>query len=302
MTAKGIYVFAPAGGAAATVAQVKAGPFTDVAGFDWLAGWNKLEPSKGVYDFSVVDDALDAADAWGKHSQLCLLPGFEEPAWLLTSVPTIQIQQFNTGKFVTMCNPVSPAYLTELCSLIAAFGLHNVNDGSIDSVQCSGLGDQGEMVMGKPVNGEWADYGVTPATLLAAWQQVINAWYAAFPHTVRSLAIEEPLNRALPMLGELITWIAATHPMMALQQNGLSDATVAGRNQYWLDLQAWHAAGRPVGWQMFAGGNDALSLAQAFTTGLAAGGSFFQIYLDDILNPANATVLQTLAVNLAKRP
>lgn len=299
---KGIYVFAPAGNAVRDVAYVKAGPFTQVDGFDWLCGWNRVITTPGVYDWTPVDSARAAADSWGKTSQLCMLPGFALPPYVLTRFPTMTIHQHQTGRDVIMCVPTDPGFLVELMSWIGAFGSHCSGDSDIASVQTTGLGDQGEMVYGELVSGTPVSYGITQSTLLAAWQQVVNAWERAFPRTQRSLAIGEPLGAHLPILPTLVPWLATNRPHMALQQNGLKATTPDGAGSLWSYLHGWHVAGRLAGWQMYGSGAANGDLATALNIGMAAGASYFQVYLADIVNPANTKVLERLAAYIATLP
>jgi hypothetical protein len=299
---RGIYVFASGNNAAHVVQQVKTGPFQDVAGFDWVIGWDKVIPKRGVYDWSVLDAARAAADSFGKPSQLCMEPGFAEPAYVLTTCPVVQIQQRVTGKFVTMAVPSSAAYLTELDSWIRALKLHLIGASDIASVQATGCGDQGEMALGKLVTGVWADYGMTPTTLGAAWQHVIDTWAQTFSPLPRSLAIDEPFGSGARILPTLLKWLATAHPDMALQQNGLKDSTGTSPVGLYGDLRAWAAAHRPTGWQMFGYGAQNGNLAKALAIGEGVAPSYFQIYVQDIINPANTATLEALADYLAGVP
>ena len=101
------------------------------------------------------------------------------------------------------------------------------------------------------------------------------------------------------MLPTLLPWIEAEYgARVTLQQNGLSAFTGEGVGSYWADLKA---AGQwtTVGWQMFGSGLANGSLETAFGIGLAAGGSYFQVYVADILDAGQTPALESLAAQLA---
>lgn len=50
--------------------------------------WAALEPKKGQFDFSSVEEAFQIADSKHKTIQIALLPGFWTPDWLLDELPS----------------------------------------------------------------------------------------------------------------------------------------------------------------------------------------------------------------------
>jgi glycosyl hydrolase family 42 (putative beta-galactosidase) len=50
--------------------------------------WATLEPKKGQFDFSLLEEAFKVADSKHKTIQLGLLPGFSTPGWLLDELPS----------------------------------------------------------------------------------------------------------------------------------------------------------------------------------------------------------------------
>jgi hypothetical protein len=299
-SAEGIFVFTAAGGGAATVEKVAAGPFPKVQGYDWIDGWKNIEPSPGSYDFSPLLAAIEAAHAKGQLSQVAIIPGFEAPAWLLPECKTVPVV-LGTGP-ATICVPTDPNFVKAWLALIAAAGKALTGVPGLVSVQTTGLGDQGEMILKHPSDGSsWASHGVDTQTLLAGWEQVIDAWSAAFPSTTLSLAIEEPIagnqgDVKSAVLEPLLFYLQTRYgKRIMLQQNGLAAGTVEGKTSYWQDLKnasAWTT----VGWQMFGYGSQNGDLETAFKTGLSAGGKFFQVYEQDIVNPSLTPALEFLAV------
>jgi hypothetical protein len=64
-------------------------PYTDaidnpaISGLFLYFDWATLEPQKGQFDFSLLEEAFRVADSKHKTVQLALLPGFSTPRWLL---------------------------------------------------------------------------------------------------------------------------------------------------------------------------------------------------------------------------
>jgi len=167
------------------------------------------------------------------------------------------------------------------------------------SVQASGLGDQGEMTLSPPTTGTWADVGVTTASLLAGWKQVLTTWHASLPASIpAALAIEEPLGIGVSdVLGPLIPWIRSHFGSTVwIQQNALR-ATTSETSGYWPILRK-ASRWTDTGWQMFGYGSENGNLETAFEIGLASHARYFQVYLADIIDPAQTQPLEYLASRL----
>jgi hypothetical protein len=264
-------------------------------GIDWVIGWRLIEPSAGVYDWSLVDDDLAAASAAGYGSFVEIIPGEDTPAWALAECPTVQLTLQNSDTPVSICVPTSAQFLSLWTQMIAAFGRRYNGRPGLTMVQATGCGVQGEMQLPDHSAAFWSQYGLTSQTLLAAWEQVIGAWRLALPDIPSSLAIEEPLgNGNSDVLHPLLTYV---HDHFGadvwVQQNGLRQGTQTSPGSYGGDLAA--AAGwTRVGWQMFGAGATNGDLATALTDGLAAHPSFYEVYLSDILTASSAPPLDSL--------
>ena len=295
----GIFVFDAAANAATAVADVVGGPFPDVQGFDWTVSWATLEPTSpmsGSYQWSVLDNAVTAAANAGFTSQITVLPGTQAPQWVIAACPDVTITLLHTQKVVTIAVPTSTCFLDDWTTFIAALGAHLAGAAGITSVQASGLGDQGEMTLSPPTTGTWADVGVTTASLLAGWKQVLTTWRASLPPSIPSaLAIEEPLGIGVSnVLGTLIPWVHSHFGSKVwIQQNALR-ATTPETSGYWPILRnasKW----TNTGWQMFGYGTENGDLETAFKIGLASHAHYFQVYLADILDSTKTAALEYLA-------
>jgi hypothetical protein len=59
-----------------------------ISGLFLYYDWATLEPKKGQFDFSLLEEAFKIADSKHKTIQLGLLPGFSTPGWLLDELPS----------------------------------------------------------------------------------------------------------------------------------------------------------------------------------------------------------------------
>jgi hypothetical protein len=297
----GIFVFNAAGNATNAVADVLAGPLPhqDVRGFDWVVGWKTLEPTSGVYVWNVLDHAVATAAIAGFASQITVLPGTSSPAWVIGACPQVTVTLLHTQQVVTIAVPTSICFLDDWTTLIAALGAHLATLTGVTSVQASGLGDQGEMTLSPPTSGTWADVGVTTASLLAGWKQVLNTWHTFLPASIpAALAIEEPLGIGVSdVLGPLIPWVHSHFGASVwIQQNALR-ATTSETTGYWPILRK-ASRWTDTGWQMFGFGTENGDLETAFKIGLASHARYFQIYLADILDPTQTAAQEYLASHL----
>ena len=297
----GIFVFDAAGNAAAAISEVLTGPLPrqDVRGFDWTVSWSSLEPTSGAYQWTVLDNAVAAAAGAGFTSQITVLPGTQAPPWVITACPDVSITLLHTQKVVTIAVPTSTCFLNDWTTFIAALGAHLASATGVTSVQASGLGDQGEMTLSPPTSVTWASVGVTTASLLAGWEEVLTKWRTSLPASIPSaLAIEEPLGIGVSnVLGSLIPWVRSHFGSNVwLQQNGLR-ATTSETTGYWPILRK-ASRWTNTGWQMFGYGTENGDLETAFKIGLASHARYFQVYLADILDATKTKALEYLASQL----
>src|SRR5271167_356237 len=59
-----------------------------ISGLFLYYDWATLEPKKGQFDFSLLEEAFKVAESKHKTIQLGLLPGFSTPGWLLDELPS----------------------------------------------------------------------------------------------------------------------------------------------------------------------------------------------------------------------
>jgi hypothetical protein len=289
--AQGIFVFASPN--PKTVSQIANSSFPGVQGYDWHVAWRDIEPSRGVFNFKSEDAAISAAAAAGKSSQVAVISGEYEPAWVTAACPDMKVVTSNGDALIAV--PVTSCFAALLGEMIAAVGAHYNKNLDVVSIQSDGLGVQGEMTMGnKLVSGTYAGFGITPTTLLAGWERAITEWRTAAPRVPSSLAISEPLGPKLPMVVSLLSWVHKTYGgAVFVQQNGLKASTATESGSLWSDVKS--ATGWTTGgWQMYGFGSQNGNLSSAFHIGVAASAAFVQVYVEDVVNPSDVSAMKYL--------
>jgi len=206
----------------------------------------------------------------GLHPHVHGVPGTTAPVWVIDDCPQVTVALLHTGTVAPMAVPTSSCFLTAWEAFIAALGAHLASTTGVTSVQASGLGDQGEMTLSPLTTGTWAEVGVTTASLLAGWKQVLTTWHTYLPASVpAALAIEEPLGiGASNVLEPLIPWVHSHFKSNVwLQENALR-ATTPETSGYWPILKK-ASRWTDTGWQMFGYGTENGDLETSFEIGLA---------------------------------
>ncbi len=118
---------------------------TTVAYCRWF--WEKLEPSEGVYDFSMIDKALDACRQRGQTLALRLMP-FGAAYVGQAGLPDWYIKKYPTQKWhaTDMLAPVydAPGYFERFGGLIAEFARRYDAHPLLETVDVAFLGPWGE--------------------------------------------------------------------------------------------------------------------------------------------------------------
>ena len=169
--------------------------------------WRELEPSKGRYDFSQIDEQLAAAKARGGKFGFRIQSACTGCGSSLTDMPTgVSSTSCHAGARTTVAVPNylademqrgwcfqlngtqnyapdwnDPAYLSRLNALLHALGARYDRDPRLGWVDISAYGDWGEWHVY-----QWpypAPTGATPITL-ANGDAIVDMNHAAFPHKI----------------------------------------------------------------------------------------------------------------------
>ena len=307
--------------------------FTDpsVSGVDIFMQWSRLEPESGVFDWSVLDCVFAEADNHNKFVALTLSPGFTTPSWVL-QLPGVQTQNFSFEYFNTNApsrplplpwnQPYLQTWFTALKAVAARYGTNPefrlIAVGGPTSVSTEmSLPDRtsGDSALPASANGsdisEWQSLGYTPSRYSSAWKEAFSNYHQIFPHQFLGLAL---------------------YPGLPIGENGQPDPTQKVATE--LDVVAAGLQYKEVfalGEAGIRGGvpppsdpayNTVMAKCGSIVTGFQnsrsatadptdqgppdlalghvadAGASFWEVYVQDVLNPSMQSAMTKAAAQL----
>lgn len=162
-----------------------------VRGAEIITSWAQVEPSPGVYDWSLIDQAAALWAAQGKRIairvQSLTVQGDGFPSWLSTVGAQI-ITDHNGLKAPVYWDPI---YLAQLHSMIDALAARYDGDARVLWVQAA-VGVWGETKVQDDINSThlppavtqpWFNAGYTDAVWFATIQKIVGYYLAAFHKT-----------------------------------------------------------------------------------------------------------------------
>jgi hypothetical protein len=223
-TFKGIYVV---GGNLKTPqsilpAAIYATPYIDGVIVGGL--WNQIEPSPGVYDWSIVDQEITRAVASNKKIAINVTAGAYAPSWLYAAPYNVPHDTFLWGNHdgangscdpYVLPAPWDPQYEQAWASMMSAYAQHLQSIpgayAATTRVRLTGINtltDELHLAFCSTSNGLalWQGLGYTPDKLLAAAKVLMSATNAAFPDKILSLSVIEA--GGLPLIndaGQVVT-------------------------------------------------------------------------------------------------
>lgn len=288
---------------------------TPAAGISWRYRWSDIEPSPGVYDWTPIDNSINAARAVHLPVILHVIAGIYSPSWVLAQSRTVSVPNVyfpNTGPYPTVATvpvPWDPTYLTDWESFSRAFAARYDGNSEIYLVDLSGGGDIGDMYLPADMTA-WRAAGYSDAALVSAWQQIITTYAQAFTKTPIGLSIAESFSCnsvsdgftnptctagwKSDVLQPLAAWIAATYPgHIWMQNNGLKPKYSSG---IFLTRQILRAdcQSTTVGYQMGGAMNSPTALYDSFAVARQDQVGYVEVYPDDLSNASDAAALNFL--------
>jgi hypothetical protein len=284
-----IYAFAGHSNPTALVASLP----RVVGGVSWIFSWKQIETAPGVFNWSAVDAAIAASSGSGRKTMLRIDGGATSPSWVPDQITlTFQPMGPQPLQTVTMPKTWSATYLADFSSFIRAFGARYNPDSRVTRVEMAGAGYQGEMAL--PQWPGWIGAGYSDALMTSAWEQIIGTYKASFPNKQLGMDYGEPLQVYYQShIDPAVLAYARTFSNINWQQNGLK-ATTSLTWSTFKTLLSLSTTTR-IGWQMWGGNNTAAYLMSAFQVAIASHASYVEVYLNDCVNPANASALAYLA-------
>jgi uncharacterized protein (TIGR03437 family) len=203
-----------------------------VPGVDGVAivlGWNSIEPSKGQYVWTLLDQWIATVSSLGKKIDLVIPAGSSTPAWLFQAGATqlsftISPHGGQTGvcDSVNIAAPWDPVFLAQWDAMLGALSAHLTAAGTYNAitlVRLTGINRTTEE-MRLPAEtaastglacvsnslATWQQAGYRPSLLLQGWNAILASFMKYFPG--KSFAVSIIPNDAFPGIaqdGSLIT-------------------------------------------------------------------------------------------------
>ncbi|MDO8413407.1 MAG: hypothetical protein Q7S51_06440 [Gallionellaceae bacterium] len=272
-----------------------------VDGIAVRANWSALETASGVYDWTIVNNAVTAASVAGKKVTLHILPtGTSTPAWLYSSASAASYTYTLPGASTSTTDPVpwDNIYLTRWASLINALADHLTASGVTAKIQAISItAPVPEMSLAAC---DQLPTSYVSATYSQAWRTTIDAAQSAFPNTQKLLPVPVDsickqdmtgptfykglLNYALQTYGGGFAMFAADlNAQGSWRIDGVSDVSSAPINLQFI----WQASSDP-------GNRMQGTLKDAICKGLNSYKSnYFEVYQED-LSSTSAPVQQAI--------
>ncbi|MFI4898842.1 MAG: beta-galactosidase [Phycisphaerales bacterium JB059] len=168
----------PEGSVLADVAEL---PFVD--GVLVRINWADVQPSEGVFDFSLIDQQIARIETYGKKISLAIVGGPQSPPWLADAGAEMFQYEFN-GMTQSIPIPWDEVYLDKWHGLVDAVGAAYTDEDAISLVyitHSSANGFEMQLPFSPFDQINWTQAGYTADLLVDAWVSTIGAFASAFP-------------------------------------------------------------------------------------------------------------------------
>lgn len=203
----------------------------NIPGVDGVAlviGWNAIEPSKGQFDWTLLDQWIGQIAALGKKIDLVVPAGGSMPAWLFQPLPngggavdlnftiTPHGGQTSVCQTVDIAAPWDPAFLTHWDAMLAALSAHMKSAGTYNAitlVRITGVNRTTEELRLPNQTAEstglacvtdaiatWQKAGYRPSLLLQGWNAILGSFIKSFPD--KPFAVSIIVSGAFPAIAE----------------------------------------------------------------------------------------------------
>ena len=255
--------------------------------------WGSIETARGAYDFSIIDAALNLAKQNDKRLSFTVKMGYFTPKWVYSEGVALW-SAISGPDLGTMPLPWDPIYLDIVREFTNALGDRFDQDPALSYIQMQGFAQSGELYCAnsEPDNSNLIKLGGIPTWLDAA-KKITRFYMNAFPRTPLFVALARPFLYSAGVQAEKDYASWGTTKFLGhfgVMCNSLSCRSDTG----YYPNQAVHDY-RPSGFQMVCTARDVErmsgTLEQALDNGIDIGGQFFEVYYQDVQNPAYQPML-----------
>ena len=273
----------------------------DVAGVAWRSTWKQVEPSDGIWDWSRLDSALDAAAAVGKRVTIHIgVSGGAWPTWLTTAGAATYSGPNVLGGTVTDPVPWDSIFLSRYDRLIRQLASHVAGRGQTALVRAVSVGAPVSEMSLVACSAGLLGSGATSVTYsrsqyLSAWTGATNSATSAFPGV--TVVVSAPVAQICAPDGDGAAFYSELMNPLTSVSVFAADLNAAGSARLGQVSTALRA--RPILFQtIWSSTNDPTgrmqgSLSSAVCAGRAFGARYFEIYKSD-LDSADAAVVTAI--------
>lgn len=175
-------------------------------------GWDTLEPSPGVYEWSLLDEQIARAEQYGIKISLAIVNGSAAPDWL----ESLGVEHFDylfRDDPRSMPVPWDPTFQSRWSQLISALGARYANEDTISLVYATNSSSNGfemQLPFSPTDQVNWANIGYTDALYVDSWKFAIDAFVNAFPNHPVSHEVH-PVLGTDDVAGEVYQYARDTH-------------------------------------------------------------------------------------------
>jgi hypothetical protein len=160
-------------------------------------GWNDIETSPGVYNWTRLDEQFARANTYNLNISLGLVNGMAYPTWLESEGAQTFSYLFRGTTAAKMPVPWDPVFLEHWTQFIGAAGERYGDSPALSLVHIttsSGNGFEMQLPSTPTDVANWNAIGYTVDRHVAAYEQVIDAFGAAFPNKALDLEVHPVLG------------------------------------------------------------------------------------------------------------
>lgn len=175
-------------------------------------GWDTVEPSPGVYEWSLLDEQIARAEQYGIKISLAIVNGSAAPDWL----ESLGVEHFDylfRDDPRSMPVPWDPTFQSRWSQLISALGARYANEDTISLVYATNSSSNGfemQLPFSPADQVNWASIGYTDALYADSWKFAIDAFVNAFPNHPVSHEVH-PVLGTDDVAGEVYQYARDTH-------------------------------------------------------------------------------------------
>jgi hypothetical protein len=270
----------------------------DISGVCLRADWAKVEPKKGVFDWTFFDQGIAAAATNHKLLALTVYSGKRSPEWVYADgARKLELTRHTRkgDRSVTMPAPWDTTFLADWEELVKAFGSRYDSKTIVSYVTMSGPGRGGELYfVDSPEDLAMLQSAGGVQVWVNAAEKIASFYAAAFPSTPFLYATGNPVPApdGQKALSQVVTYCEQHWPdRFGIRSSGLrprypAKGFVAQSNIKFKGFQMLKAFKTARGEHRMAGTlADTLELAEKY------GGRFVEVYANDCNDPDQASVL-----------